>query len=143
MPGQWQAILSTQRSRLATDDQRREFDFVSRACTPDTAEQHRLFLSLLQPANRRVEPDAAAMLRLLNDPMREPLAVHYILPALEALEDVQRTGDIFFPLDWCHALLDGHHSDEARRLVEQFVARHPDYNPQLLGKLLQAADGLF
>ena len=143
MPGQWQAILSTQRSRLATDDQRREFDFVSRACTPDTAEQHRLFLSLLQPANRRVEPDAAAMLRLLNEPLREPLAVRYILPALEALEDVQRTGDIFFPLDWCHALLDGHHSDEARRLVEQFVARHPDYNPQLLGKLLQAADELF
>ena len=60
MPGQWQAILSTQRSRLATDDQRREFDFVSRACTPDTAEQHRLFLCPLHPAGTRGTRGCAA-----------------------------------------------------------------------------------
>ena len=142
MPDNWQDILATQRSRLTTEDQRREFDFVSRACTPDTAVQQQLFMSLLQPANRRVEPYAAAMMRLLNDPAREPLSNRYILPALEALEDVQRTGDIFFPLDWCHALLDGHHSPQARELVKQFVQQHPHYNPQLMGKLLQAADPL-
>ena len=141
-PDNWQDILATQRSRLTTEDQRREFDFVSRACTPDTAVQQQLFMSLLQPANRRVEPYAAAMMRLLNDPAREPLSNRYILPALEALEDVQRTGDIFFPLDWCHALLDGHHSPQARQLVKQFVQQHPHYNPQLMGKLLQAADPL-
>ena len=142
LPDQWQQILATQRARLTTDDQHREFDFVSRACTPDTAVQRQLFESLLLPANRRVEPSAVAMMRLLNHPLREPVSNRYILPALEALEDVRRTGDIFFPLNWCHALLDGHRSQEAREQVRQFVDHHPSLDPQLMGKLLQAADPL-
>ncbi len=138
-PKAWTSILSTQRSRLENADQLREFDFVSRACTPDTAEQHRLFESLLLRENRRVEPHASALMSLLNHPLREPMSNCYILPALEALEEIQRTGDIFFPLDWCQALLGGHHSREACQLVKQFESTHSEMQQPLLNKLRQAA----
>ncbi len=139
MPDRHDHILSVQRQRLKNADLLREFDFVSQGCTPDTLEQQRLFESLLHKENRAIEPFASALLSLLNDPLREPFSNRYILPALEKLEEVQQTGDIFFPLNWCQALLSGHRSQEAHRLVGQFLSNHPDYPDNLKGKLLQAA----
>ena len=139
MPDQCNKIISTQRQRLKNADLIKEFDFVSRGCTPDTNGQQRLFESLLLKENRAIEPYASALLSLLNDPLREPFSNRYILPALEKLEEVQQTGDIFFPLNWCQALLSGHRSEEARQLVRQFLQTHPAYPENLKGKLLQAA----
>ncbi len=138
-PDQWQEIVGTQRSRIANADLQREFDFVSRACTPDQEEQDRLFQSLLQRENRAVEPYALAMLALLNDPAREPYNNKYITPGLQILEEIQRTGDIFFPLNWCQSLLGGHQSREAAQLVRSFLDHHPHYPVPLRNKLLQAA----
>ena len=138
-PDQWQEIVGTQRSRIANADQQREFDFVSRACTPHQAEQDQLFQSLLQRENRAVEPYALAMLALLNDPAREPYNNKYITPGLQILEEIQRTGDIFFPLNWCQSLLGGHQSREAAQLVRSFLDHHPHYPVPLRNKLLQAA----
>jgi aminopeptidase N len=139
MPDQWQHIVATQRGRLVTDDERREFDFVSRACNPDVEVQERLFGELLQPQNRRVEPWARAMLTLLNDPVREPFGNRYLVPGLDALEEVQRTGDIFFPKQWVASTLRGHHAPEADTIVATFLEEHPDYPPLLKNKILQAA----
>ena len=139
MPGQWQEIIGTERQRLTHADMQREFDFISRGCHPDPDVQQQLFNSLLQKENRAIEPYAAALLALLNDPSREPLSNRYITPGLEALEEIQRTGDIFFPLDWCEALLGSHRSMEAAQLVRQFIDRHPNYPIPLRNKLLQAA----
>ena len=138
-PDDWQQIVSTQRDRLANADVKKEFDFVSRACTPDTSEQKRLFESLLRQENRAIEPYASNMLSLLNDPTREPYNNIFITPGLEILEEIQRTGDIFFPLNWCQSLLGGHHSKEAADLVQAFIKAHPDYPVSLRNKLLQAA----
>lgn len=138
-PDQWQEIVGTQRSRIDNVDLQREFDFISRACTPHQEEQDRLFSSLLQRENRTVEPYASAMLALLNDPAREPYNNKYITPGLQILEEIQRTGDIFFPLDWCQSLLGGHQSREAARLVRAFLDSRPDYPVPLRNKLLQAA----
>ena len=139
MPGQWQEIIGTERQRLTHADMQREFDFISRGCHPDPDVQQQLFNSLLQKENRAIEPYAAALLALLNDPSREPLSNRYITPGLEALEEIQRTGDIFFPLDWCEALLGSHRSMEAAQLVRQFIDRQPNYPIPLRNKLLQAA----
>ncbi len=141
-PNEWQEIISTQRSRLSNADVIKEFDFVSRACTPDTLEQKRLFESLLKQENRAVEPYAANMLSLLNDPTREPYNNIFITPGLAVLEEIQRTGDIFFPLNWCQSLLNGHRSKAAADLVQAFLDSHPNYPSQLRNKLLQAAHPL-
>lgn len=138
-PSEWQTILAVQRDRLLTDDERREFDFVSRACNPDQNVQQQLFNELLQVENRRVEPWARAMLALLNDPTREPFSNRYLVPGLDALEEIQRTGDIFFPGYWLSCLLDGHSSDEARQMVKAWINAHPSLEPSLMNKLKENA----
>ena len=138
-PTQWKTIVHKQRSRLTSEDRRREFDFVSRACDPNVVVQDSLFQSLAKVENRRIEPWTARMLSLLNNGMREPYNIKYVLPGLEMLEDVQRTGDIFFPSDWLRALLGDHRSAEARNKVMRFLANHPDYPLFLRNKLLEAA----
>lgn len=138
-PDDWQLILDTQRSRLKTDDERREFDYVSRACNPDVQVQQQLFNDLLKAENRRVEPWARRLLALLNDPTREPQSNSYLRPGLDALEDVQRTGDIFFPGDWLSALLSGHRSAEAKAVVSTWIAAHPTLNASLMNKLREHA----
>lgn len=141
-PYEWRSIIDKQRSRLSTADELRQFDFISRACTPDTLELDRLFNSLLKAENRRQEPWTQALLQLLNDPSREPHANKYLRPGLDALIDVQRTGDIFFPGYWLSALLSGHHSPEAKRIVEDFINSNPDYPEKLMNKLKENASPL-
>lgn len=139
LPTQWQEIIETHRNRLKTDDERAEFDFVSRACNPDDEAQQQLFKELLLVENRRVEPWARSMLALLNDPVREPMSNRYIEPALDALEEIQRTGDIFFPGYWLSSLLSGHRSAEASSIVQSWIDNHASLNPALMNKLLENA----
>ncbi len=138
-PGQWDVILATQRERLKTDDERNEFDFISRACNPDEQVQQQLFEGLLKAENRRVEPWARTMLALLNDPTREPYSNRYLAPGLDALEEIQRTGDIFFPGYWLSSLLDGHHSSEAKEIVQSWINTHSSLSPALMNKLKENA----
>lgn len=138
-PDRWQQILDEQRGRLNNEDQRREFDFISRACNPDTLVQQQLFNELLRAENRRVEPWARDMLALLNDPTREPFSNRYLVPGLDALEEVQRTGDIFFPGYWLTGLLSGHHSNEARDIVRAWIETHCSLSPALMNKLKENA----
>ena len=141
-PQQWKEITNSQLARLTSDDRKNEYRFISRACNPDVAVQDQLFEELKQKENRRTEPWAQTLLALLNDESREPRNNQYVLPGLELLQEVQRTGDIFFPGYWVNALLGGHRSLEAKEIVERFVNDHPDYPQKLKNKLLEAAFGL-
>ncbi len=134
-PEQWQEILAVQRQRLTSDDDRREFDFVSRACNPSPQARMELFQSLNDVENRRVEPWARGLMTLLNAPVNEPHSNQYIQPALDMLPQVQRTGDIFFPGYWISTLVSGHRSPEAKRLVEQWIESNPTLSPPLMNKL--------
>ena len=140
MPERQEEIMRVQRSRIVNPDRVREFDFVAQVITPDTLAMDEAFERLLKPENRSVEPWAEKALTYLNHPLRESYAVKYIRPGLEVLEEVQRTGDIFFPKKWARALLRHHHSEEAQREVEAFFAAHPDYSPLLKNKILQVVD---
>lgn len=139
MPGKWQDILKTQRARLTNADELAAFDYISRACSPDTLVQDSLFESLRIKENRRVEPWTASMLALLNDPVREPRCNRYILPALDMLTEIQQTGDIFFPSNWLSALLSGHRSKEAAGIVSTWLQNHRNYFPPLRRKLQEAS----
>lgn len=137
IPERLEEILRVQRSRIVNPDRVREFDFVVQVLTPDTLAMDAAFAGLLKPENRCVEPWAEKALAYLNHPLREAYSVKYIRPGLEVLEEVQRTGDIFFPKKWARALLRHHHGEEAQREVEAFFAAHPDYSPLLKNKILQ------
>jgi aminopeptidase N len=59
------------------------------------------------------------------------------------LEEIQRTGDIFFPGRWLDATLGGHNQVEAAETVRRFLAERPDLPPRLRAKVLQSADGVW
>lgn len=136
-------ILATQRARLTDPDRLRRFDYISRAVNPDEAARDTLFQSLMQAENRRIEPWTSSVLSYLNHPLRESSSVRYIRPGLDILEEVQRTGDIFFPRNWAGALLGSHRSPEAWQEVQKFLQDNPDYPVLLRNKILQAAYSLF
>lgn len=131
-------ILAEQRSRLTNPDRQREFDFVSKAVAPTAGEREAMFGSLLMAENRTVEPWARTALKLLNHPVRREEAVAYIYPALSVLPEVQRTGDIFFPANWCKALLSDHRGDKSKAEVYRFLDDNPGLKPLLKNKILNA-----
>ena len=137
MPDKWQDILTTERKRITQPDKLRAFDYISRACAPDLLSQSELFRSLLKAENRSVEPWARDMLALLCDPLREQMANSYIDEGLNALSEIQQTGDIFFPGYWIRALLGGHHSQQALQKVEQWIASKPDCPEPLVNQVRQ------
>ena len=96
-------------------------------------------LSVLQAENRRVEPWALKTLSYLCHPLREEQAVKYIRPALDSLPYIQRTSDIFFPMNWTRTLLGRFRSPDALEEVEKFLADNPDFPPLLKSKVLQAS----
>lgn len=138
LPAKAESILATQRSRITNPDRIVQFDYISRAVRGDVAEQQSLFEWLLSDAkNRRPEPWAATMLGYLCHHTRQAESIKYIYTGLEALKEIQRTGDIFFPSNWLKAMLGGHHSSDAAAEVERFLADNPDYPALLKNKILQ------
>ena len=132
-------ILAAQRKRLKTDDERREFDYISRVCTSDPMLRVRLFNEMLKPQNREKEPWALKAFQLLNADVYEPQSNVYIESGLKSLQYIEQTSDIFFPTNWLKALLAEHKSREARLTVEKFINNNPNYPEHLKRKILEAA----
>ena len=139
-PERYNEIYSTQLERISNADRRNQFEYIMRGTHPDMEVRDTLFESLMEPENRRIEPWTATLLGYLNHHLRQEEAVKYIYRGLEEIEEVQRTGDIFFPRNWAGALLGGHTSDAAKAEVERFLSDHPELNQLLRNKILQAAD---
>lgn len=138
LPMQEQTILTEQRSRIKDPDRLARFDYISRAATMDTVRTDALFCELLTPQGRRTEPWAKSALSLLTHPMRGQQATRYITRGLDALPDVQRTGDIFMPTNWCAALLGTQTTPEAKHIINTWLNSHKDMKPLLRNKILQA-----
>lgn len=138
MPEKADSILKEQRARLSNPDRIAQFDFISRAANPSQEGCDALFESLKQAENRRIEPWTLSALYYLNHPLREAQSIKYIRPALELLPEIQRTGDIFFPGNWCSNLLAGHRSIQAYDEVSTFLSDHPEMMQLMRNKVLQA-----
>ena len=133
------SVLTAQRKHLKTNDERREFDYISRVCSPDPALRLRLFNEMLHPQNREQEPWALKAFQLLNSDVYEPFSNVYIEPCLKSLQYIQQTSDIFFPTNWLHSMFSGHKSKEARLTIEKFLNSNPNYPTHLRNKILEAA----
>jgi len=141
--GEAETILREQLGRIENPDRRARFEFILPALSSDPATRDEFFASLRDPRNREHEPWVVAAVSFLHHPLRAETAEKHITPSLELLEEIQRTGDIFFPKRWLDATLGGHSSATAAEAVRSFLEARPDYPERLRGKILQSTDGLF
>jgi len=143
LPARSAAIVARQLADIGNPDRRRRLKFIAPSLSPDPAVRDAFFSSLAAEKNRQTESWVNDAVANLHHPSRLVQSQKYVLPSLELLEEIQRTGDIFFPANWLTATLRYHHSPATVGIVRGFLASHPDYNPQLRMKILQAADPLF
>jgi aminopeptidase N len=136
-------ILPQQLARITNVDRRQRLEFLLPALAPEVAVRDQFFASLKDEKNREKEAWVQAALGYLHHPLRQDTSEKYLPASLDLLEEIQQTGDIFFPAGWLQATLGSYQSPTAARTVREFLASHPTYNPQLRNKLLQAADDLF
>jgi aminopeptidase N len=142
-PARSAAILAELPTRIENQDRLRRLAFVRPALSADVSERDAFFESLKDPENRAVEPWVGEAVGYLHHPLRAEAALKYIRPSLELMEEIQATGDIFFPRQWIGATLSGHNSSEAAQLVRDFLAENPDFSYRLKNKILMAADPVF
>jgi aminopeptidase N len=136
-------ILPAQLARIKNPDRRQRLQYLMPALAPDVATRDTFFASLHDKAGRAKETWVTAALGYLHHPLRQATSEKYLPASLDLLQEIQLTGDIFFPASWLQATLGSYQSSTAAATVRAFLAAHPDYNPQLRAKLLQASDDLF
>ncbi|MHC2993143.1 aminopeptidase [Pontibacter sp. HJ8] len=138
-----EGILAQQLTRIQNPDRQKRLQFLMPALSGDVQVRDAFFASLKQRSNRDKEAWIATALGYLHHPLRAETSRKYLRESLELVEEIQLTGDIFFPTNWLQSTFSSYQSAEAAAVIRQFLAEHPDYNPKLKGKILQAADGVF
>ncbi len=136
-------VLQQQLGRISNPDRKARLQFLFPALSPDSAKRDTFFMSLTDINNRRTEAWVAAALSYMNHPLRQKSFIKFLPASLDMLQEVQRTGDVFFPQNWLGAIFGNHQSKEAWQVVDSFLATHPDYSPGLKAKILQSTDNLY
>ncbi|NOW93739.1 M1 family aminopeptidase [Mucilaginibacter sp. SG564] len=136
-------VLQMQETRIANVDRKKRLEFLIPALSSDEQERDRFFNSLQDVKNRQKEAWVTTALIYLHHPLRQKTSEKYLLKSLELVEEIQRTGDIFFPQSWLQAIFGYYQDKEATEVVEKFLSTHPNYNPKLKAKILQNTDNLF
>ena len=136
-------ILQQQLAKITNPDRKAAMAFITPALSNDETVRDAFFESLKQKENRAKEPWVGRALQYLHHPLRAESAEKYIIPSLELVQEIQKTGGIFFPKRWSQTILSGHQSVPAAQAVHQFLTNLPvDYSVKLKNKILQSADVL-
>jgi aminopeptidase N len=139
----YEQILEEQISRINNVDRRARIEFVRPALSADQDVRDAFFESLKDVKNREHESWVQQAIGFLHHPLRAAQSEKYITPTLEMLEEIQQTGDIFFPKRVLDNTFSGHQSESAVDAVRQFLYRHNHYPENLKNKILQASDLTF
>ncbi|QCR21513.1 M1 family aminopeptidase [Pontibacter sp. SGAir0037] len=136
-------VLEEQLLRIKNPDRQNRLRFLMPALSPDPATRNTFFASLKQRENREKEAWVTTALAYLHHPLRAETSQQYLQESLELLEEIQLTGDIFFPANWLQSTFGSYQSSEAAESIRTFLQQNSDLNPKLRAKVLQAADGVF
>lgn len=135
-------ILKEEKGRISNADKLARFEFLRPALSQDPAERDSLFISFREAANREKESWVLSACGYIHHPLNQESSVKHVTLALELMEEIQKTGDIFFPKGWVSNTVGQHTSKKAAADVNAFLNSRPDYNPVLKNKILQATDNL-
>ncbi len=136
-------ILEQQLIRISNPDRAKRFSWLLPSLAPKSTDRDLFMTSLLDKENRQNESWVLAALNNIHHPLRQTAASKHLRPMLAKLEEVQLTGDIFFPKRWLTSSFGHYSSIEANDIVEEFRRENPNYNPVLINKLLQSTDDSF
>ena len=135
-------ILEEQQTRISNADQLERFKWLLASLSSDENVRDSFMTSLLEKENREKESWVQTALNNMHHPLRQESSIKHLKSILEVLEEVQLTGDIFFPKGWLASSIGNYSSDEANLILEEFLAENSNYNPILLKKLQQTTDDL-
>ena len=135
-------ILEEQQARILNRDRLERFKWLSFSLSSDAKVRDDFMVSLLLKENREKESWVQTALSNIHHPLRQISSIKHLKLVLDKLEEVQLTGDIFFPKRWLESSIGNYSSKEANDILNQFLEENPNYNPILLKKLLQTTDHL-
>ncbi|MDC1324337.1 M1 family aminopeptidase [Polaribacter sp.] len=135
-------ILNKQAMTISNKDRLARFEWLLPSLSNDEDIRDSFMKSLLEKENREKESWVQTALGNIHHPLRQQSATKHLKVILEKLEEVQLTGDIFFPKGWLSSSIGNYSSKEAALVLQSFLDAHPNYNPILLKKILQTTDNL-
>lgn len=136
-------VIDDQIDRLDNPDRKDELRFISQALNLDASKRKLFFKSLLETENREKEAWVNKALYYLHHPLRSDTSIELLRETLEELEEIQATGDIFFPKRWLDNSLWGYSSKEAVQIIKAYLESTKDMDIKLRQKVLQSADMVF
>ena len=135
-------IIEKQSAFITNSDRLERFKWLLPSLSSDEKVRDHFMQSLLQKENREKESWVETGLKNIHHPLRQKSAIKHVKSILEKLEEVQLTGDIFFPKGWLASSIGNYSSKEAHKILQVFLTENPKYNPILLKKLQQTTDNL-
>ncbi len=139
-PEERDKILNYLNSTITNPDKLNKINFVSEAVTTDKIKLDNFFRKLKFAKSREQEPWVLSSLSYIHHPINREYSTKYLTESLELLEEIQQTGDIFFPKNWLSVTFSSHYSKEAIYAVEEFLKMHKNYPEKLRLKILQSTD---
>jgi aminopeptidase N len=136
-------LLEFEKTHILNTDRLRRFEFIIPSLSHHKQIRDDFFQSLMIAENRNPEPWVIDALYYLHHPVKQNQSIHYISSALHMLEEIQITGDIFFPQNWIQANLQHYKSAEVAGMVNDYLNDNPRLPENLRLKVLQSADILF
>lgn len=136
-------ILEKTRTTITNPDKQKRFEFLLPSLSKDESVRNAFIESLKDDANREKESWVSVGLANVNHPLRQESAQKYIRFSLDLVDEIQRTGDIFFPKDWLDNTVGKYSSKYAFDEVQRFLKESPNFSPILKRKLFMATDLLY
>lgn len=135
-------IIKKTRELISNSDKQKRFDFLLPSLSDDELVRDAFMESLKQEKNREKESWVQLALANIHHPLRQQGSKKYLRECLDLIEEVQLTGDIFFPKGWLVNSVGKYSSADAFEIVNDFLKENPKFSPILKRKLLQATDDL-
>jgi len=136
-------ILSETTDRISNPDRKERFNWLKPTLSSDPAVRDAFMISLKNEEMREKESWVGSALGYIHHPLRQSESIKHFSLCLELIEEIQMTGDIFFPKRWLSSSVGNYSSSDALEILENFLDSNPDFSPVLKKKLLQAADPLY
>jgi len=136
-------ILKRAKTAITNPDKLKRFEFLLPSLSKEESVRDAFMESLKDDKNREKESWVSTGLSNIHHPLRQESAQKYIRFSLDLTDEIQRTGDIFFPKDWLNNTIGKYSSKYAFDEVQRFLKENPNFSPILKRKLFQATDALY